>query len=467
MNNSSEAKASVLVVEDSRVQASILSNKLIAAGYEVRTAEDGQIGLEMIHQRRPTLVISDIEMPRMTGYELCQAVKGDSGLRSIPFILLSTLADPQDIIKGLHCGADNYVTKPYEPEFLISRVASLLATPLDDDSDVQSLDVTLQGTRYSVQAGRQQVLNLLVSTFENAVEKNSELVRTNEELTVAKQQLTRWNRELESLNERLESANHRMSRDLDAAAKVQQSLLPTAAPATSQARFAWEYLPCDELAGDFLNAFSLDDRHIALFVVDVSGHGVASSLLSVTIGRFMTPQVSTSSLLVQQQDGSDATRVVPPAEVAFELNRRFPMEEQNGLYFTMLYGVLDLETLEFRFVSAGHDPVVHVGQSSAPQLIEGSGTPIGWIEDMEYDEEVIQLQAGDRLYLYSDGVPEAMNENMDQFSMNQMLEIIELGQTQTLDESVSLLLGAVKRWSITNGPKDDVSILGLELVAEE
>lgn len=462
----SSAKASLLVVEDSRIQAKILSNKLLEAGYDVRTAENGQIGLEMIRQQRPTLVISDIEMPLMTGYELCGAVKQDPELRTIPFILLSTLSDAQDIIKGLHCGADNYVTKPYDPEFLISRVASLLETPLSTQDEEQQLDVTLGGSKYSVKAGRQQVLNLLVSTFENAVEKNHELVRTNEELTVAKEQLTRWTQQLETLNDQLESANGRMSRDLDAAAKVQQSLLPTTTPDTSRVSFAWQYLPCDELAGDFLNVFALDDQHVALYVVDVSGHGVASSLLSVTVGRLMTPLVSASSLLMQENaDGT--TRVVPPAEVAYELNRRFPMEDQNELFFTMLYGVLNVETLEFRFVSAGHDPVVHVPRGGTPTLLEGSNMAIGWVEDMEYDEEVVTVQPGDRLYLYSDGVPEAMDGELNQFTMKQMMEMIELGQSQSLDDSVSLLLKSVQRWCAKNGPKDDVSILALEISTED
>ena len=191
MNGSDPStKASVLIVEDSRIQATILASKLLEAGYEVRTAENGRIGLDMIRQQRPTLVISDIEMPEMTGYELCSAVKSDAELRTIPFILLSTLAAAEDIIKGLHCGADNYVTKPYDPEYLISRVASLRETPLADPADEQKLDVTLGGTHYTVKAGRQQVLNLLVSTFENAVEKNNELIRINEELSVAKEQLT-------------------------------------------------------------------------------------------------------------------------------------------------------------------------------------------------------------------------------------------------------------------------------------
>ena len=406
--------------------------RLREAGYDVRTAENGRIGLEMIRKQRPTLVVSDIEMPTMTGYELCSAVKGDPELRSIPFILLSTLSDAQDIIKGLHCGADNYVTKPYDPDFLISRVAALLETPLDDGQDEeQQLDVTLGGVRYSVKAGRQQVLNLLVSTFENAVEKNQELVRTNEELSIAKEQLTHWNQQLEQLNDQLETANTRMSHDLEIAAKVQQSLLPTEGPDSGRVQFAWKYLPCDELAGDFLNFFSLDDTHIAVFVVDVSGHGVASSLLSVTVGRVMTPQVSSSALLVQPQNGSDQLRIVPPAEVAYELNQRFSMEDQNGLYFTLAYGVLDTETLEFRYVQAGHDPLVHVPRVGNPEVLEGSGLAIGFLDDVEFEEYRVQLQPGDRLFIYSDGVPEAMDEELNEFGERQMVEVMELGKIPT------------------------------------
>ena len=457
------AAVSILVAEDSRIQARILEKKLRAAGYEVRVAENGAVALEEIRQRRPTLVISDIEMPRMSGYELCSAVKGDRELRTIPFILLSTLSAPEDIIKGLHCGADNYVTKPYDPEFLISRVESLLSTPVAEEEQGQPLDVTLAGNRYTVKSGRQQVLNLLVSTFENAVEKNKELIQTNEQLSLAKEKLTLWNQELEALNSQLETANHRMSRDLDAAAKVQRSLLPTSMPDTSRVCFSWKYIPCDELAGDFLNFFMLDDKHIAVFVVDVSGHGVASSLLSVTIGRMLTPQVSSSSVLIRKHNGSLEPQITPVAEVAAELNRRFPMDDQNGLYFTMLYGVLNLETLEFRYVTTGHPPLVHMPHDGKPTPLKASGTPIGWVEEIEFDEQLVQLHPGDRLYLYSDGIPEAMDEELNEFGEPQMLEVLELGKSQTLDESVALLQNAVRRWCLKNGPKDDVSLVGLEI----
>ncbi len=349
----------VLIAEDSRIQAKMLQRRLTEAGYDVRWAENGAQALEMVREARPDIIISDIEMPIMSGYEFCQAVKSDSATKSIPLILLSTLSSPEDIIQGLHVGADNYVTKPYETDYLLARVTDLLSTPLGDDQDSELLEVKLNGKTFQVKAGQQRILNLLVSTFENAVEKNNELVRANESLSIARDQLAQSNEELEIVNRKLEAINQRMTRDLEAAAKIQQSLLPSSLPSLPTVQFAWRYIPCDELAGDFLNVFPLDNEHLAVLVVDVSGHGVPSSLLSVTIGRVLTPQASASSVLLRPDPSGECVRIVPPAEVALELNKRFPMEQQGSLYFTMIYGILNLQTNQFRYVSAGHPGIVH------------------------------------------------------------------------------------------------------------
>ena len=414
MDSASDPGIEILIAEDSRIQARMLEKCLVGAGYSVRAARDGAAALKLVEEKRPTLIISDIEMPEMNGYDFCEAIKRDMELRTIPLILLSTLSEPEDIIRGLHVGADNYVTKPYDADYLLSRVQSLLSTPIGDGGDEETLDVTLAGKRYQVKAGRQQVLNLLVSTFENAVEKNNELVRSNEALSHARDQLEQQNRELESLNDKLETSNTRMSRDLDAAAKIQQSLLPSEMPDFERLDFSWRYVPCDELAGDFLNLFRLDDKHVALFVADVSGHGVASSLLSVTVGRVLTPSVSETSLLVTRDERSGTVQITPPGRVLTELNRRFPMEDQGNLYFTMIYAVLNAETGELRFASAGHPPVVHVPAGKAPQLLATEGFAIGWVDGIDYaeDEASLQLSPGDRIYLYSDGVPEGMDEQL-------------------------------------------------------
>jgi len=454
MDQAERSQITVLIAEDSRIQREFLATKLQEAGFQVHAAEDGAIALESIRKQQPTIVISDIEMPNMTGYQLCDAVKSDASLRRLPFILLSTLSDPQDIIRGLHCGADNYVTKPYDPDFLIGRVESLLATPIDDEEETQPLEVTLAGERYTVNSGRQQVLNLLASTFENAVEKNQELIRSNQELMVAQESL------VES-NESLEAANKKMKSDLDAAARVQQSLLPAANTHTERAVITWKYVPCDELAGDFLNIIRIDEQHLGVYLVDVVGHGVASSLLAVTIGRLLSPHSGPSSIVSRERDGK--TEIVAPRDVVLELNRRLPESENGGLWFTMVYGVLDLETLAFRHAKAGHPEVVHVSADGSARALPCKGMPIGLFEEMMIEEQETQLGAGDRLYMYSDGVPEALDPEGNIFGDQQTLDVLEVGSSQSLDESIESLMEIIKRWSGTRSWEDDVSILALEI----
>jgi len=454
----------VLIAEDSRIQAKMLQRRLTEAGHAVRWGETGADALAMARERRPDIIISDIEMPVMTGYEFCKAVKTDPALRTVPFILLSTLADPIDIIRGLDAGADNYVTKPYEPEFLLGRMQSLLATPLSPtevDADTATLDVTLAGQQFRVKAGRQQVLNLLVSTFENAVAKNQELVVANQDLSVARDNLQRTNAELTDLNARISQINAQMVRDLEAAAKVQQSLLPAADVTIPATQVAWRYVPCQSLAGDFLNIFQLDDEHVGLFVVDVSGHGVPSSLMAVTVGRFLTPKVSDQSLLVRQ--GSDGRIVVArPAEVATQLNKLFQADEFSGLYFTIVYGVLHLPTGRLDYVSGGHPALVHVPAGGSPEFHAVEGFPIAFVPDVDYEQHSLQLAPGDRVYFYSDGVPEAMDKERQQLGDQALSDVLAATRSRPLDESVKGLLQRVEDWCQPVGPLDDVSILGIE-----
>ena len=130
----------VVIAEDSRIQARMLQRRLTEAGHTVRWGETGAQALALVKERRPAIIVSDIEMPEMTGYEFCAAVKNDPSLRTVPFILLSTLSDPIDIIRGLDSGADNYVTKPYEPDYLLARMNALLETPLEAADDAAAVD---------------------------------------------------------------------------------------------------------------------------------------------------------------------------------------------------------------------------------------------------------------------------------------------------------------------------------------
>jgi phosphoserine phosphatase RsbU/P len=471
MTESDPKRPMVVIAEDSRVQGKVLQQRLIAAGYQAEVGLDGVAALELVQRLRPDIVVSDIEMPRMTGYDLCSAIKKNAELRHIPVILLSTLNDAEDIIRGLAAGADNYITKPYDPQFLIARIEDLRSMSVLDSesqsSESQSSDSTLKvsinGNTYEVQAGRQQTLNLLVSVFENAVEKNRELHRSNEQLILAKEKLSAWNVQLESLNARLSQLNQSMSKDLQAAARVQRSLLPNEPLDCPGIEFAWDYTPCDELAGDFLNYARLDDHHLGLYVVDVSGHGTASALLAVAIGRVLSSVVSATSLLVRTDPFTLKRVVTPPATVVEELNRRFPMDSQGGLHFTILYGILDLRTHLFRYACGGHPQPVHLPAGQSARFAPGDGLAVGWVDDAEFDEFQLQLQPGDRLLLYSDGVPEAMDGQLEQLTNERMLAELDRSRDAKLSDQVAHIRQVVDQWCQPKGPLDDVSILAIAI----
>jgi sigma-B regulation protein RsbU (phosphoserine phosphatase) len=341
---------------------------------------------------------------------------------------------------------------------------SLLATPLEsaDDDVAAMLEVTLAGQKFRVKAGRQQVLNLLVSTFENAVAKNQELVVANQDLSVARDGLQRSNEELSTANTEISRINAHMLRDLKAAAKVQRSLLPAADVAIPGTSVAWRYVPCQSLAGDFLNVFRLDDEHAGLFVVDVSGHGVPSSLMAVTVGRFLTPKVTDQSLLVRQGPDGRIT-VARPADVATQLNRLFQADEFSGLYFTLLYGVLHLPTGRFDYCSGGHPPLVRLpAGGGAVEFHAMESFPIAFVPDVEYEQRTLQLAPGDRLFLYSDGVPEAMDKDRNPYGDEAMAACIAGSRVAPIEDGVKGLLEAVEHWCEPEGPLDDVSILGVE-----
>lgn len=456
----------IVIAEDSRVQGKVLQQRLIAAGYDAHIGLNGELALELVKELKPDIVVSDIEMPKMTGYELCSAIKQSSELRHIPVILLSTLNDAEDIIRGLAAGADNYITKPYDINFLIARIEDLRANPVQDfESDSSNTTaVTLGGQTYQVRAGRQQTLNLLVSVFENAVEKNKELHRSNEHLVLAKEKLTAWNAQLESLNAKLNELNGRMTRDLHAAARIQQSLLPNEVLEIPEVAIAWDYTPCEELAGDFLNYAKLDDNTIGLYVVDVCGHGPASALLAVAIGRVLSSVVSATSLLVRPDPFTGKRVVTPPTTVVGELNKRFQMETQGGLHFTILYGLLDLRTNLFRYACGGHPQPVHLPRGQKALFAPGEGMAIGWADDMEFDEFTLQLAKGDRMLLYSDGVPEAMDEKLDLLTNERMLQELDSSRDRPLVDQVAHLRTVVDHWCQPKGPLDDVSILLVEIL---
>lgn len=224
----------------------------------------------------------------------------------------------------------------------------------------------------------------------------------------------------------LEFANQQLKDDLNAAASIQESFLPQSAPEVQGLHFAWHFEPCEELAGDIFNLLRLDEQTLAMYSLDVSGHGVASALLSVTLNRILLPLAGESSTIRQYTDTS-AYRPVSPVRVAELLNQQFIMNPEEPQYFTLLYGLLDLETHDFSFVCAGHPGPIYHPHESSPRVLEIAGYPVGLFEKASWEIHSLQLNPGDRLYLYSDGIPEAMNRDEEHFGQQRLLDILWTG----------------------------------------
>src|ERR1044071_9773636 len=122
-----ETAQPILIVEDSPTQREHLQYILEERGFVTVAASDGKEALELISRQKPALVITDVTMPEMDGYELCRRIRMDDSLQRVPVILLTALSDPEDVFKGLECGADNFITKPYEAEYLMAGIHYLLA----------------------------------------------------------------------------------------------------------------------------------------------------------------------------------------------------------------------------------------------------------------------------------------------------------------------------------------------------
>ena len=202
-----QENSTILIVEDSALQAALLRKLLEGAGYTVLVARDGQEALTKLEGELPFVIISDVDMPDMNGYELCHAVKTQATTSHIPVILLTGLGDPRHVIEGLQAGADNYVTKPYDGQRLLERVESLRRSPdlYRYRADDEPLEVSVAGETFPIVAGRGQILNLLLSTFESAVWQNQKLRQSNDELQLMHQEMAQKNSELEKS---IETQNH-------------------------------------------------------------------------------------------------------------------------------------------------------------------------------------------------------------------------------------------------------------------
>lgn len=405
----------LLVVDDDGDNRETLFDLLSPRGYQVTLAEDGERAIQLVQQNDFDVVLLDITMPGIDGFEVLGHLRRSRGRSELPIIMVTGRGERDHVVRALESGANDYVTKPLDLPVVVARLRTQLA-----------------------------------------------LKRAFDQTTVLERDLARQNRELERAHRELESTYEQMKGDLRSAAAVQQSLLPTTLPEIPGVRFTWAFQPCADLAGDILNIFQLNDEHVAFYLLDVSGHGVRAALLSVALSRILTPLPDRPSLVRRRCAGGTGLEPTPPTVIAEELNRRFQFDLETWQYFTLFYGLLDTRTYELRYVSAGQPGPVYVPHDAKPVNLSQPVLAIGWVPEPNYQERCLQLRPGDRLYLYSDGVDEARTSGKELFGAARVARAVADGRNLPLNESVRRVLRQAQAFA--GRPfEDDVSALAIEI----
>ena len=401
-----ESTGRLLVVDDNEMNRDMLSRRLQRKGHEVATAVDGADALAQIENGRFDVLLLDIMMPGIDGFEVLKRLRATYSPTELPIIMATAKGERDDIVKALKMGANDYVTKP--------------------------LDFPVVSARVQTQLSLKHAVDQIVALEKDLERRNQELVKVN----------------------------RRMSEGLEAAAKVQQSMLPTSLPEANGLEFAWLFRPCDELAGDILNVFQINKTHVGLYLLDVSGHGVQAALLSVTLSRILTPVADRPNLVRKRTSDGSSFEPIAPGEVIAELNRRFQVNPETGQYFTIHYAVLNTQTYELRWACAGHPGPVYLPAEGEPAILTSRAFAVGWVPEAVYEEQRLRLRSGDRLYMYSDGMNEAMNAARDQFGEERIIETARGCRNLGLQESLDGLAAAAETWS-GQAFDDDVTLLAI------
>lgn len=375
---------SILVIDDDLVLRMVLQKMLTEQGYQAIVAANGKEGIALAKQHHPALIICDWLMPELDGLEVCRQIKADPKLATTFVILLTSLGEVADRVKGLDTGADDFLTKPIDFSELKARVRA--------------------GLR---------------------------LYQLNQDLQCQKQLLEQQKQLLES--------------ELAEAATYVQSLLPL--PLHSCVEINSQFIPSLQLGGDSFGYAWLDQDHLAIYLLDVSGHGIGSALLSVSVLNLLRSQSLT------EVDFRD------PSAVLTSLNHNFMMQQQGGMYFTIWYGVYDQATHQLIYAAAGHPPAVMLSERQELWQLETQNIPIGFFPDVTYQSSYCEIPSGAQLYLFSDGIYE-FSLDQEIFGLDHFIETLaqETSNTPELLD-LRLLIHKLRSYTANHRFEDDVSIL--------
>ncbi len=347
-----DEKLRVLIVDDSRMQLQILRAMLDRWGFAVSEAHSAEEALMVCRETPPDMIISDWVMPGMSGPELCRAFRALPREQYGYFILLTSKSEKADVAQGLEAGADDFLTKPVNAPELRARLTA--------------------GGRV---VGMERVLS-----------------QKNREMLAALEELKKLHTEIEH--------------DLQQARTIQQALVPERSRVFGASRVSLLLQPCGHVGGDLVGMFTPGDSRLGFYVIDVSGHGITSAMVTARVAGYLSSTFPDQNVALERRyERFFALR--PPNDVASALNRRLSADPGVDTYLTMAYVAGDFKTGHMQMVQAGHPPPLLLRADGQMQFLGDGGLPIGLVPDVDYETVQFQMLPGDRLLIYSDGFSEA------------------------------------------------------------
>lgn len=336
-----KTSATLLIIDDDEVVRASLAAYLEDSGFKVLQASNGLQGLEVFQQAKPDLMICDLRMPQVDGLELIRRINA-LGVE-VPVIVVSGAGVMNDAVEALRLGAADYLIKPLE-----------------------DLAVLEHSVRRALDRSRLRLEN------------------------------QRYREKLETANRELQASLHLLQEDQNAGRQVQMNMLPVTPWQADSLTFAHQIIPSLYLSGDFVDYFRVDERRIAFYLADVSGHGASSAFVTVLL-KFMTTR-----LLYESRRGG----LLPefkPSEVLGHINRGL-INCKLGKHVTMLGGVIDEQSGQLTYSIGGHLPLPVLFEKGEARYLEGRGLPVGLFEEAEYADHVMPLPESFSLTLLSDGI---------------------------------------------------------------
>ena len=398
----------LLVVDDNETNRDMLSRRLIHEGYTVETAEHGGKALEMIKSQPVDLVLLDVMMPEMNGYEVLEQLKADSTWRDIPVIVISALDEIESVVRCIEMGAEDYLHKPFNPVLLRARVTASL---------------------------EKKRLRDIERLYAQSMEKELEIGR-----------------------------------------KIQSSFFPDQLPELPGWEIATYFQAANQVAGDFYDAFFLSNRKaVGLVIADVCDKGVGSALFMALIRSLIRVFSEQTHLcdthILDNQDRVEGiitpqeSNIIDPINSLIAVALTNDYVEQNhslmGMFATLFFGILDSETGILAYINAGHEPLFVVGPSGIKEDLQPTGPAVGMMLEAKFEIKQVQLEPGDILIGYTDGVTEACSPNGQFFTKKRLRSILQQPASSAPD-----LLERIKSSLFTyteNAPQnDDITLLAVQ-----